>query len=287
MKVLLLGANSQLGWELQRTCPEKIQLISCDYPKVDFCSKTSIKQCLETSKPDCIINAAAYTAVDLAEKEIQTAFKVNHEAVADIAQYAGQNDIRLVHISTDYVFNGKNYRPWTIEDSPCPESVYGKSKLEGEIAVRDILKNKALIIRTAWLYSSHGENFVKTMLKLITKKNSLNVVDDQVGTPTWAYGLAKGVWEFIEKSLSGIFHWTDAGIASWYDFAIAIQEEAMGLGLITKTIPILPISSKEFPTPAQRPFYGILDKNMTWKTTAGLNPVHWRVQLRAMLKELN
>ena len=147
MKVLLLGANGQLGWELKRSCPDTIHLITCDYPKVDFCSKTSINECLNISRPDFIINAAAYTAVDLAEKESQTAFKVNHEAVADIAQYADQNNIRMVHISTDYVFNGKNHKPWAVNDNPCPESVYGKSKLKGEIAVQEILKDKALIIR--------------------------------------------------------------------------------------------------------------------------------------------
>ena len=171
MKVLLFGVKGQLGWELQRSCPGKIQLITCDYPKVDFCSKTSINKCLNTSQPDCIINAAAYTAVDLAEQESQAAFKVNHEAVAGIAQYADQNNIRMIHISTDYVFNGKNHKPWAGNDNPCPESVYGKSKLKGEIAVQKILKDKALIIRTAWLYSSHGKNFVKTMLKLMAEKN--------------------------------------------------------------------------------------------------------------------
>ena len=286
MKVLLLGANGQLGWELKRSCPDTIHLITCDYPKVDFCSKTSINECLNISRPDFIINAAAYTAVDLAEKESQTAFKVNHEAVADIAQYADQNNIRMVHISTDYVFNGKNHKPWTVNDNPCPESVYGKSKLKGEIAVQEILKDKALIIRTAWLYSSHGKNFVKTMLKLMKEKNSLNIVDDQIGTPTWAYGLSKVIWKFVDKKISGVFHWTDAGVASWYDFAVAIQKEAFALGLISKNISLLPVPSKQFFTHAKRPFYGILDKNYTWKIIE-ITPVHWQVQLRAMLKELN
>ena len=208
---------------------------------------------MNISRPDFIINAAAYTAVDLAEKESQTAFKINHEAVADIAQYADQNNIRMVHISTDYVFNGKNHKPWTVNDNPCPESVYGKSKLKGEIAVQEILKGKALIIRTAWLYSSYGKNFVKTMLKLMKEKNSLNIVDDQIGTPTWAYGLSKVIWKFVDKKISGVFHWTDAGVASWYDFAVAIQKEALALGLISKNIPLLPVPSKQFFTPAKRP----------------------------------
>lgn len=288
MKVLLFGATGQLGWELQQSCPEKIQLLPCDFPKVDFRSKTSLQECLSSSSPKCIINAAAYTAVDLAEKELQTAYRINHKAVAEIAQYARRNVIRMIHISTDYVFDGKNHKPWLPGDHPRPETAYGKSKLAGEISVQEALNTKALIIRTAWLYSSHGRNFVKTMLKLMKEKKSLKVVDDQIGTPTWACGLAKVVWSAVtnKRNLSGIFHWTDAGVASWYDFAIAIQEEALALGLINKAIPVLPVSSTEFPAIAQRPFYGVLDKERLWKLT-GITPVHWRIQLRSMLKELD
>lgn len=285
MKLLLLGSNGQLGWELSRTCPENIELLACDYPKIDFLSTNSIHKCIQETSPDWIINAAAYTAVEQAEKEKKAAFRINHEAVLEIAQLAKENNIRLFHISTDYVFNGKHFKPWTPEDQPEPQSVYGTSKLKGENAVRQILKDRALIIRTAWLYSSHGTNFVKTMLKMMQEKQSLSVIDEQIGTPAWARGLAMAVWISIKKDLCGTFHWTDAGVASWYDFAVAIQEEAIAAGLLGKAIPITPVSSIQFPTIAQRPFYSILDKRTTWQST-GITPVHWRVQLRSMLMEL-
>lgn len=285
MKALVLGSNGQLGWELSRTCPENIDLLTCDYPKIDFLSSNSIKNCIKTSSPDWIINAAAYTAVDQAEKEIKTAFRLNHDAVREIALHARENNISLAHISTDYVFNGRHYKPWLPEDPAEPESVYGSSKLKGEQAVKKILKEKALIIRTAWLYSSHGANFVKTMLKLMQEKQSLTIIDEQVGTPTWANGLAKAVWTSVEKNLAGTYHWSDAGAASWYDFAIAIQEEAVAAGLLEKSIPVTPVSSEQFPTIARRPFYSILDKHNMWQST-GITPVHWRTHLRSMLKEL-
>jgi dTDP-4-dehydrorhamnose reductase len=285
MKILLLGSNGQLGWELTRTCPENIDLLTCDYPKVDFLSFDSIKKCIKTSSPDWIINAAAYTAVDQAENEKEKAFRINHDAVREIALQAKENNIRLAHISTDYVFNGRHFKPWLPEDPTEPESIYGASKLKGEQAAKKILKENALIIRTAWLYSSHGGNFVKTMLKLMREKQSLTIIDEQVGTPTWAKGLAKAVWTSVQKNLAGTYHWTDAGVASWYDFAMAIQEEAIAAGLLEKSIPIAPVSSDQFPTIAQRPFYSILDKHTMWQATE-LVPVHWRTQLKIMLKEL-
>jgi len=285
MKVLLIGANGQLGWEVQRTCPGNVSLSVCDYPKIDLCSNTSIKDCIKNTAPDCIINAAAYTAVDKAEQDKKAAFKINHEAVSNIAVLAKKNDIKLVHISTDYVFNGKSFKPYRPEDSPSPESVYGSSKLEGEMEAVRILGDNVLIIRTAWLYSSHGQNFVKTMLNLMQEKEHLRVVDDQIGTPTWAYGLAQAIWTAIDKNLIATFHWTDAGIASWYDFAMAIQEEGFSAGLLNKVIPIFPVPAAQFPTPAKRPLYGVLDKSSMWRATH-IKPVHWHVQLRSMIKEL-
>ena len=190
----------------------------------------------------------------------------------------------MVYISTDFVFNGQNFKPYLPDDTLDPKSVYGKSKLKGEQAVRKILGDKALIIRTAWLYSVHGNNFVKTMLKLMKEKSSLNVIDEQIGTPTWAKGLAQAIWTALEKNLTGTFHWTDAGVASWYDFATAIQEEGLEAGLINSAIPILPVGTGQYPTPAKRPMYSVLDKTSFWHFT-NIKPVHWRVQLRSMLKE--
>jgi len=290
MKVLLLGSNGQLGWELQRTCAgnntDDIILTACDYPQIDFCSTKSINQCIESTKPDCIINAAAYTAVDRAEQEKELAYKINHDAVIEIAELCRKNKISLVQISTDFIFNGQNFKPYKPDAIPDPQSIYGASKLKGEQAVSKIMEDQALIIRTAWLYSSHGDNFVKTMLNLMREKPNLNVIDEQIGTPTWAYGLAQAIWQAVSQNIKGTFHWTDAGVASWYDFAIAIQEEGLKAKLIDKTIPILPVSTSQFPTPAKRPMYSVLDKTSFWQILE-TQPVHWRVQLCSMLKELN
>ena len=287
MKVLLLGSNGQLGWELRRARPDNITLTTCDYPEVDFCSAGSINQCVSSAKPDCIINAAAYTAVDKAEQEKDLAYRINHEAVLEIAELCRQNKIFMIHISTDFVFNGQSFKPYQPDDTPDPKSVYGKSKLKGEQAVIETMgDNQALIIRTAWLYSSNGKNFVKTMLKLMQEKPGLlNVIDEQIGTPTWAHGLAVAIWNALGKKITGTFHWTDAGVASWYDFAVAIQEEGLRAGLLDKSIPVLPVPSHQFPTPAKKPMYSVLDKTSFWQTLK-IKPVHWRVQLRSMLKEL-
>ncbi|HKL00106.1 MAG TPA: dTDP-4-dehydrorhamnose reductase [Desulfotignum sp.] len=284
MKVLLLGSNGQLGWELQRTCPAGMDLTLCDYPKVDFTTTDSIAQCIQAASPDVIINAAAYTAVDKAETEPALADRINHLAVREIAGLCRTHNIRLVHISTDFVFSGNHCRPYQPRETPDPVSEYGRSKLQGEQAVQETL-DRSLIIRTAWLYSAHGANFVKTMLRLMKEKPTLTVIDEQIGTPTWANGLARTVWQAIDKNLSGIFHWTDAGVASWYDFAVAIQELALDLGLVKTAVPIQPVPATAFPTPAQRPMYGVLDKTSILQALKDTRPVHWRSQLKTMLTE--
>lgn len=285
MKVLILGANGQLGWELQRTCPDRVSLTVCGRSEIDLLDSHRIHTYFKTVHPDIIINAAAYTAVDKAEQEKETADRLNHAAIRHIAEICSSHKIHLVHISTDFIFNGMNFKPYHPQDKPDPISVYGETKLKGEQAVRDILNTDATIIRTAWLYSSHGSNFVKSMISLMDSKPALNIIDEQVGTPTWANGLALAVWGTIEKKVTGTHHFTDAGVASWYDFAIAIQEEALTLNLINKEIPINPIPTGQYPTPATRPFYGILDKTSLWQAL-DITPVHWRRQLRTMLREL-
>ena len=285
MKALIIGANGQLGWELTRTCPDNITFFGVDYPKIDLCDSSTINQWINTVSPDCIINAAAYTDVDKAETEKSKAYQTNHKGVENLAIEAKQANIHLIHISTDFVFSGEHWQPYSPDDEPNPESVYGKSKLEGELAVKKVLGNTALIIRTAWLYSSHGNNFVKTMLNLMKGHNNIKVIDEQIGTPTWGYGLANAIWIAAEKKLTGTLHYTDAGVASWYDFAVAIEEEGLAAGLLTSVNPIHPVPTSEFPTPAKRPMYSVLDKQSMWQAT-GITPEHWRVQLRSMLKEL-
>ena len=285
MKILLFGAGGQLGWELQRTCPSHVQLNAVDYPDVDFKSDKSIKNSIIESNPDWIINAAAYTVVDKAESEEDIADQLNHLAVVQIARTALETHTKLVHISTDFIFDGNASSPYHPDSPANPQSVYGRTKLDGETAVKQILQKDSVIIRTAWLYSSHGNNFVKTMLKLMKERDVLQIVDDQIGTPTWAKGLAYCVWTAIDKDSSGIEHWTDAGVASWYDFSVAIQKIAIELGLLEKSIPILPIPSAQYPTPAKRPSFSVLDKTGTLEKLA-IVPVHWRVQLKNMLREL-
>jgi len=285
MKVLLIGADGQLGWELRRCCPSGAVLSAVDYPEIDLRDNAGITEWINRIKPRWIINAAAYTAVDKAEQDPESANLLNHTAVARLAEAAGQNGARLVHISTDFIFNGRHGSPYRPDDAADPLSVYGMSKMKGELAAREILPEDLLLFRTAWLYSSHGANFVKTMLKLMRERECLNIIDDQVGTPTWAHGLAEVIWQAMKKDLTGIFHWTDAGVASWYDFAVAIQEDALAAGLLSRAIPVYPIPTAQYPTPAKRPLFSVLDKRSTREAT-GMQPVHWRVQLRKMLKEL-
>mgnify|MGYP000976691202 CR=1 FL=1 len=285
MKILLFGAKGQLGWELGRTCPAGINLTACGSPEIDLMDSNSIAACIQNNQPEILINAAAYTAVDKAEQEQEAADKLNHIAVRQISDICSARNIHLIHISTDFIFNGMNHKPYLPQDKPDPVSTYGATKLKGELAIRAILGNNATIIRTAWLYSAHGNNFVKSMLKFMGTKPELNIIDEQIGTPTWANGLALAIWNAIDKKLTGTHHFTDAGAASWYDFAIAIQEEALNLNLIQKEIPINPIPASQYPTPARRPFYSILDKTSLWQAL-DIKPVHWRRQLRTMLKEL-
>ncbi len=285
MKVLLLGANGQLGWELQRTVPQTITLTVCDFPKVDFTSSDSVRACIQSANPDCIINAAAYTAVDKAETEQELAYRINHLAVEKIAKTCQQKNVFLIQISTDFVFNGDTFKPYLPSDQPDPVSIYGLSKLKGEQAVQQILTDNFLIIRTAWLYSSHGDNFVKTMINLMKQGKDLTVVEDQIGTPTWAKGLAKTIWRSLETRLTGIHHWTDAGVASWYDFAVAIQEEAHTLNIVSSLVKIRPVPASCYPTAAKRPAYSVLDKRSLLDKLS-ITPIHWRSQLRSMLMEL-
>ena len=285
MPILMTGSNGQLGWELQRTAPDNVELHCYDVDTLDICDLEAVQTLCEKLRPTWIINAAAYTAVDKAEENKQIAYAVNADGAANLATAAKNCQSRLLHISTDFIFSGNQGKPYQVDDDPDPKSVYGATKLAGEQKVREILGDEALIVRTAWVYSTHGNNFVKTLLNLMQKHQQLTIIGDQIGTPTWANGLANALWHAIEKNLNGTQHWTDAGIASWYDFAIAIQEEAMSLGLLDNSIPVLPIRTEDYPLPAQRPACGVLNKTDFWQQL-GYSAPHWRRALRAMLTEL-
>lgn len=285
MKVMIVGENGQLGKTLMHTAPSMVTVFALDLPGFDITNADQVNQTVDAERPAVIINASAYTAVDRAEEESELAFRVNAQGPLHLARAAKNAGARMIHVSTDYVFDGNACSPYA-PDAPCnPLGVYGKSKREGERNVLDTL-NTAVILRTAWLYSQYGNNFVKTMLRLIKEKPELKVVADQVGGPTWATTLAGAIWQIVDKpELKGILHWTDAGVASWYDFAVAIAEEGLARGMIEKPIPIHPIPTSEYPTPARRPAYSVLDCTASWRALS-IQPVQWREALRGMMDAL-
>jgi len=295
MKILVTGKNGQLGSELQKTCPSNVELICFGSKELDISNAEQVNELLITHSPDIVINAAAYTAVDKAETDTDTAYAVNEQGAANLANTCKNIDAKLMHISTDFVFDGTSTMPYTASDATNPLGVYGASKLAGEQAINEILGSQATIVRTAWVYSFFGNNFVKTMLRLMAEKEQLGIVGDQVGTPTWAAGLANMLWALVAKASSEqvlntenkatILNWTDAGVASWYDFAVAIQELAIEQGLLTKSIPISAIPAASYPTPAKRPAFSVLNKAQA-EEISGVKTVHWRAQLKAMLTEL-
>jgi dTDP-4-dehydrorhamnose reductase len=286
MKVLLTGAAGQLGCSLIRTVSKEHELITRDL-ELDITNPDAVSDAMRTLTPGLVVNAAAYTAVDKAESEPDKAYAVNAHGPEVLAKACHKQGIRLIHISTDFVFDGEKSHPYTTTDQRSPLGVYGASKSAGEDRVIAALGEAATIIRTGWLYASEGHNFVNTVLHLINQKSELPVIADQIGTPTWAMSLAQLIWLMVERTnLHGIFHWSDAGVASWYDFAVAIQEEALVLGILTAAIPIKPIPTEAYPLAARRPAYSVLDKQKTIKST-GFLPSHWRVNLREMLKEMS
>lgn len=286
MKILLTGADGQLGHELRRSTPTTHELTGSDLAGLDITDQDAVARKFEELEPDLVINAAAYTAVDRAERERDLAFKVNADGARNVSRAAASRGARVIHISTDFVFDGRQSRPYRPLDAPNPQSAYGASKLQGEEYVSEATGGTALILRTAWLYSRFGTNFVTTMLSRMRDGKTLQVVADQIGTPTWARGLAGAIWQAAEiRHLQGLYHWTDAGVASWYDFAVAIQEEGLSRGLLSRPVQIHPVGTRDYPTPAQRPSYSVLDKSETWARLA-IQPQHWRVALRSMLTEL-
>ncbi len=285
--VLVVGANGQVGWELQRLAHEQsLRLRGLTHRELDIADRSAVTEVLGSVRPDVVINAAAYTAVDRAEEEREQAYRVNRDGAAHLAAAASAVGARLIQISTDFVFDGARSTPYRPEDEPNPLGAYGASKLEGEQRCLEITQGEALVLRTAWVYCAHGQNFVKTMLRLMRERDTLSVVEDQVGTPSWARNLADVIHLTLDHpQMKGVYHWTDAGVASWYDFALAIQEEALGLGLLERAIPIDPIPSSDYPTPAARPAFSVLDKSAT-RRVLGISGVHWRVALRGMMGEL-
>ena len=287
-KILLTGITGQVGQELEQTLTSVGEVIGVGRQEFDLSQPAQIKQKIAEIKPNVIVNAAAYTAVDKSESEVELAMAINGNAPKAIAQAAQDIGATLLHISTDYIFNGQNHTPYLETDKTDPLGVYGKSKLLGEIGVRDC--DRHIILRTAWVYGSKGHgNFVKTMLRLGKDREELKVVADQVGSPSWSYDIALTITQLVNKSLNdsnirGTYHYTNSGVCSWYDFAVAIFAEAKQLGFPLAIERVLPITTADYPTPTQRPAYSVLSKVKITKTL-GVYPPHWRESLRKMLTE--
>ncbi|RJQ82789.1 MAG: dTDP-4-dehydrorhamnose reductase [Desulfobacteraceae bacterium] len=285
MKALIAGGNGQLGRELLRTAPVGWRIEVPGRDRLDLRRPEIHPSLMVELRPDLVINVAAYTAVDTAEAEPEQAHAINAAGAAMLADAAHRCGARFISLSTDFVFDGSRSTPYRPGDVPHPLNVYGATKLAGEELVAAATAGQALIVRTAWLYSIHGNNFVRTILRLAAERESLSVVGDQIGTPTWAKGLAQALWRLADSSLTGVVHWTDAGVASWYDFAVAVIDEGVRLGLLDKPIPVRPVASVDWPTAAKRPPYSVLDKSKTWQAL-GYFPLHWQQALREMLQEL-
>lgn len=274
--ILVTGSKGQLGNEMQliaRKNPD-FDYFFTDVEELDITNIKAIEDFIVGNKIDFIVNCAAYTAVDKAESDVELCYKINAEAVKNIALVAKKHNVKVIHVSTDYVFNGENFKPYNEEDEVCPVSVYGKSKLEGEKVLLETMQ-EAVVIRTSWLYSSFGNNFVKTMMKLGAEREALNVIFDQVGTPTYAADLAEAIVTILksENFVHGIYHFSNEGVCSWYDFAIKIHQIA-GIKCLVR-----PIESKEYHFPTPRPHYSVLNKSKI-KKTYGINIPHWEESLK-------
>jgi dTDP-4-dehydrorhamnose reductase len=285
LTVLITGAGGQVGRALLSTAPTTFQVLGISHGDLDIGDAKAVSEYFRLHSPDVVINAAAYTAVDRAESEPDLALRVNGEGPRNLAAAARDSGARLVHISTDFVFDGAGSMPYRPDAPTGPLSVYGVTKLAGEKAVLEVLPERSVLVRTAWVYAADGTNFVRTMLRVMNANRAVRVVADQVGTPTAARGLAETLWKIVaQPQIAGIHHWTDAGVASWYDFAVAIAEEGASLGLVPADVTVAPIATVDYPTPARRPSYSVLDK--TSLTSLGLVPTHWRARLRGVLGEM-
>lgn len=284
MKVLITGAGGQLGHALQECAPEGARVTALGHAMLDIGDAAAVAHAVADISPDLVINSAAYTAVDKAEGEEAAAFRINAEGPGHLAAAAHAAGARFVHVSTDFVFDGTRSTPYPPDAPTAPLGVYGASKLGGEDAVQAAHPG-ALIVRTAWVYGVTGHNFVRTMLRLMAERDQVRVVADQIGTPTFAGSLAQALWALDAAGAQGIHHWTDSGAASWYDFAAAIQEEALAIGLLDHAVPVVPIATADYPTPARRPSYSVLDKSAAI-ALIGAPPPHWRVNLRIMLGKI-
>jgi dTDP-4-dehydrorhamnose reductase len=285
LKILVLGGGGQVARAVAASAPTHHSVLVKSRQDLDIANESELMSAVAGSGADWIINGAAYTAVDRAESEAEVARQINETAVGVMARAAARSGCRLLHLSTDFVFDGRSNRAYLPTDRTNPLSVYGATKLGGEQQVLDHGRD-AIVLRTAWVYASTGRNFALTMLRLMRERDEVRVVADQIGTPTWATGIAQAIWDLIDSAAAaGMYHWTDLGIATWYDFAVAIQEEALTRGLLSRAVPVIPISTADYPTPATRPAFSVLNTEAT-RALVKAPARHWRHNLRMMLDEL-
>lgn len=285
-KILVTGSNGQLGNEIRVLAKNyDFQFTFTDINELDITDINAIDALFQKNGFNYVINCAAYTNVNNAESDEDVALLINAQAPANLAKIAKKHNAKFIHISTDYVFDGNNHQPYTEDDAVCPQSAYGRTKLEGErLAFSE--NDGTIIIRTAWLYSSFGNNFVKTMMKFGTEKDSLNVVFDQIGTPTYAADLAKAILTIIEKIekkekkfIAGIYHFTNEGVCSWFDFTKEIH------AIANISCKVIPIETKDFPSPAKRPFYSVLNKRKI-KETYDIEIPYWKESLAICIQKI-
>jgi dTDP-4-dehydrorhamnose reductase len=288
VKVLVLGATGQIGRALLDAVPDGMTAKGVARAELDISDGAAVAACIAAQRPNVVLNVAAYTAVDRAESEPEAAERVNSAGALHVANATREYGSRLIHVSTDFVFDGRTSTPYRPDDATNPLSVYGRTKRSGEVAVLQAQPERALVLRTSWVYSVMGSNFVRTMLRLMRERNAVRVVADQIGTPTSAASAAAAIWKIAAggSGMRGIYHFSDAGVASWYDFAVAIAEEGASRGLVPRGVSVTPIATHEYPTPARRPAFSVLDKSALTQALA-MTPVHWRENLRHVLTELS
>ena len=287
MRILIFGPNGQLGTSLKDLQPKGMKVSYAGRSEVDLSNEKDLKAYLKSSQPQMIINASAYTSVDRAESEVALAHAINSEAPAAMAKYVRSESAKILHISTDYVFDGGKKTAYLPDDEKNPGSVYGRSKLAGEVALLKHAPKSSMVIRTSWLFSEYGSNFVKTMLDLMSKRTEISVVFDQIGSPTYARALAEAIWLIVSKNRfqSGTYHWTNSGQTTWFDFANRIKKEAIRKGLITRAPEIFPVPSQDYKTGAVRPAFSVLN-SQSLADLIGRQPADWQVSLEEMLDRL-
>ena len=283
MNVLITGAGGQLGRALTVLAPPEVIVRGVTHAELDIADAARVDAVLHDFKPALLVNAAAFTRVDAAEAAPTAAERANATGPAVLAAGCRRSGTWLTHVSTDYVFDGAQNRAYDPASRPNPVSVYGRTKLDGELAVTRELASRRTIVRTSWVYGAEGRNFLNTMLRRMRSRPQLGIVSDQIGSPTSVTGLARTLWALSLRRAGGLYHWCDSGVASWYDFAVAIAEEALVLGLLSAAPTITPIGSEDYPRAARRPAWSLLDKRST-ERLLGVRAPHWRAALRETLR---